>query len=157
MTDETLSNVALLYAIKEIGKEEIPKGSNWGENVQKYLSSVGITFPASWCMAFVHWCVDQAALNLNIHNPLFRSGGVLDTWNHTPINLRTTKPQAGDIFILDFKNGHGHTGFVKSVDTITIQTVEGNSNESGSAEGYEVCSKPGGRLITHCKGFISLK
>ncbi len=43
-------------ATLELGHEEIPRGSNWGPHVQKYLLSVGLKFPASWCMAFVYWC-----------------------------------------------------------------------------------------------------
>jgi hypothetical protein len=40
-------------AKSEVGNLEIPLGSNWGKHVKKYLNSVDINFPASWCMAFV--------------------------------------------------------------------------------------------------------
>src|SRR6478609_10862317 len=89
----------LTVAAGEIGKQEVPRGSNWGPDVQKYLDSVGINFPASWCMAFVHWCFDEACKQLCVDNPLYRSGGVLSTWTHTDLSHRTTKPQPGDIFI----------------------------------------------------------
>lgn len=155
----TLSELALDYAIKEIGKEEIPHGSNWGVNVQKYLATVGITFPASWCMAFVYWCVEQAANELKVPNPLFKSGGVMEVWNHMPTK-RLTVANVGAIFIMDFHNGHGHTGFVKNKSPLLtvpkILTVEGNSNENGSADGYEVCSRPQGRFMSTIKGYIHL-
>ena len=48
-----LSTLALKYARLELGKGEVPRGSNWGKDVQGYLNSVGITTPAPWCMAFV--------------------------------------------------------------------------------------------------------
>jgi len=48
-----LSSKALEVAKTQLGVEESPRGSNWGFSVQVYLKSVGITFPASWCMAFV--------------------------------------------------------------------------------------------------------
>lgn len=139
-------------ALLELGKQEIPKNSNWGEHVQKYLKSVGITFPASWCMAFVYWCVTQS----KPVNPLVKTGGVLAQWNKIDPKYRFTTPQAGDIFIMDFGSGHGHTGFVESVIGDRIMTIEGNSNDEGSREGYEVCRKPNGRKISSCKGFIRI-
>lgn len=140
----------LQIAITQIGKEEIPKGSNWGEHVQKYLASVGITFPASWCMAFVYWCCKQS----NPNTPLIKTGGVLAQWNQIPIKYKVKTPLPGDIFIMDFGGGKGHTGFVESVSGDIIHTIEGNSNDDGSREGYEVCRKPGGRKISSMKGFI---
>ena len=50
----------LEVAVLEIGNEEVPRGSNWGDHIQKYLHSVGIDFPAAWCMAFVYWCCEQS-------------------------------------------------------------------------------------------------
>ena len=82
-------------AQSQIGLQEIPKGSNWGEHVKKYLNSVGITFPASWCMAFVYWCYRESARELGQINPLFKTGGVLAQWNKTsPLKKRTT-PERG--------------------------------------------------------------
>lgn len=147
-----LAIAVIEVAKKEIGKEEIPVGSNWGPNVKMYLDSVGINFPASWCMGFVHWCFDQACKQLCINNPLFKSGGVLSVWNHTDPNKRTTQPKPGDVFIMDFGGGLGHTGIVLSVDGDKIHTIEGNTNDTGSREGYEVCKKV--RSINKCKGFI---
>jgi hypothetical protein len=63
-------------------------------------------------------------------------------------------PLPGDIFIMDFGKGKGHTGFVESVNGDIIHTIEGNSNDDGNREGYEVCRKPGGRKISSIKGFI---
>jgi len=139
-------------AKSQIGKSELPKNSNWGPDVKKYLASVGITFPASWCMAFVYWCVDQHYPK----NPLTKTGGVLAQWNSLPKSMKVKVPLPGDIFIMDFGTGHGHTGFVTAVNGDRIETIEGNSNDDGSREGYEVCVKPGGRLISSIKGFIRL-
>jgi len=143
-------------ANSQLGKEETPRGSNWGEPVKSYLATVGIDFPASWCMAFVHWCSVQAFKNTGVKNPLIKTGGVLRQWNEINGYYKHKEPQAGDIFIMDFGGGHGHTGFVSAVNGNKIETIEGNSNDTGSREGYEVCAKPGGRLISSCVGFIRL-
>lgn len=135
-------------AITQIGKEEIPRKSNWGEHVQKYLKSVGITLPASWCMAFVYWCCKEA----NPSTILFKTGGCLKQWNKVDPKYKHSTPMPGDVFIMDFGGGLGHTGFVENVVGENIETIEGNSNDEGSREGYEVCRRV--RKISKCKGFI---
>lgn len=151
-----LSDRVLNVAVSQIGFAEIPKGSNWGKHVEKYLRSVGIASPSAWCMAFVYWCVDTAAKESKQINPLFKTGHVLTQWAKVPKQMKVARPQRGDIFIMDFGGGKGHTGFVASVQGTRIMTIEGNSNDEGSREGYEVCRKPGGREISSIKGFIRL-
>lgn len=156
-----LSAKALEIAISQVGKEENPRGSNWGKTgdpVPGYLASVGINFPASWCMAFMYWCVDQAVKQLaptgtikfinalQSYNPLYHTGGVLQQWKCIREQYRMpqagSSPQPGDIFIMDLGHGLGHTGMVESVDSDgTLHTIEGNTNDTGSREGYEVAKK----------------
>lgn len=146
----------LEIAIQEIGKEETPRGSNWGPDVQKYLHSVGINFPASWCMAFVYYCVDQACHISGTANPLYKTGGVLAQWNNVinaykhPATLANCKP--GAVFIMDLGKGLGHTGFIENVVGEDVHTIEGNTNDSGSREGYEVCRRV--RHVSNFKGII---
>ena len=156
MQQQLKFNSVLDIAVSQLGVSEVPKGSNWGEAVKKYLATVGITFPASWCMAFVYWCVNEYCKQNKTKNPLVKTGGVLAQWNKIPAAMKVSIPKAGDIFIMDFGSGHGHTGFVSSVKGSRINTIEGNSNDEGSREGFEVCRKPNGRLISSCKGFIRL-
>lgn len=147
----SISQAALQVAIGQLGKQEVPKGSNWGKDVQKYLNSVGIDFPAAWCAAFVYWCVKQVATP----HPMIKTGGVLRQWNEIPKQYKFDKPFTGAIFIMDFGKGLGHTGFVESIVGDTINTIEGNAtNESGTREGYIVCRKQ--RKISGCKGFVYL-
>lgn len=142
-----LTDKALQVAISQIGQEEKPVGSNWGEPVKSYLASVGIDFPASWCMAFIYWCFKQSTQD----SPLVKTAGVLNAWSNASSH-RTADPQPGDIFIMDFGGGHGHTGIVEKIDTLYIYTIEGNTNDTGSREGYEVCRRR--RLKTTIKGYL---
>ena len=137
----TLQQKAIEVAIAQIGKEEIPRGSNWGEPVKSYLASVGITFPASWCMSFVYWCFREAAKAMGVKTPLLKTGGVLNAWNKAPAAVKVTDPQPGDIFIQDHGHGLGHTGIVEFVEGDNVHTIEGNTNDTGSREGYEVCRR----------------
>lgn len=138
MATKTLQQQALDVPKTQLGKCENPLGSNWGHPVQDYLSSVGIHFQASWCMAFVYWCFEQTGQP----NPLVKTGGVLNAWNTADKKFRVVgDPQAGDIFIMNFGKGLGHTGIVEKVDSTFIYTIDGNTNDSGSREGIEVCRK----------------
>ena len=139
---------ALAIAKTQLGQQEKPLGSNWGVPVRDYLASVGITFPASWCMAFVYWCFKQ----IEDAPPLIKTGGVLRAWNEADKKYRVTDPQPGDIFIMDFGKGLGHTGIVEKTDQTFIYTIEGNSNDSGSREGIEVTRKQ--RPKTKIKGYL---
>lgn len=145
-----LSIKALEIAKTQLGQHEDPLGSNWGHPVRDYLASVGITFPAAWCMSFVYWCFKQA----QPVNELVKSGGVLYVWNHADKKYRVTDPQPGDVFIMDYGKGLGHTGFVERVDDTFIYTVEGNSNDSGSREGIEVTRKQRPRNNKKLKGYL---
>lgn len=156
-----LSQKLLEIAISQLGKEENPRGSNWGKTgdpVPMYLKSVGITFPASWCMAFVYWCAEQAVKalvalgtakwipGLQSYNPLYKTGGVLNQWAHVSKEYKVPEgkdPQPGDIGIMDHGHGLGHTFIVETYDKAKneVHTVEGNTNDEGVREGFEVCRR----------------
>lgn len=142
-----LAQQALIQAQTQVGQKENPIGSNWGHPVQDYLALVGINFPASWCMAFVYWCYTHAASVLSTTNPMWRTGGVLAQLHNRESNVVKIETIAdilpGDIFIMDFGSGLGHTGIVESVNMETgiLNTIEGNTNDTGSREGIEVARK----------------
>jgi surface antigen len=108
-------------------------------------------------MAFAYWCVDKAAREAKVANPLHKTGGVMAQWNAMRgTGHRVSTPRRGDLFVMSFGRGLGHIGFVERVQGDRIMTIEGNSNDEGSREGHEVCRKPGGRAISSCIGFIRL-
>lgn len=146
-----LSEKTLQIAITQIGVQEIPKNSNAGPDVEKYLKSVGLGKGFSWCMAFVYWCSQEASKQLAVANTLQKTGGVLAMWNAKP-QLRVKVPQPGDIMILDYGKGLGHTGIVEKIVGTDVHTIEGNTNDDGSREGYEVCRRV--RKLSMIKGFL---
>jgi hypothetical protein len=154
----TLAQKSFDTALTQLGVEEVPKSSNAGPEVAKYLKSIGLGVGYPWCMAFVYWCVNEACKELGLVNPLVKTGGVLRQWNENKtlrlLPGRSNAVKTGDIFIMDFGKGKGHTGFVECLASGVLYTVEGNSNDEGSREGYEVCKHQ--RTITSIKGFIQL-
>lgn len=150
-----LADSALKIAQSQIGIQELPKGSNAGKDVEKYLKSVGLGKGYSWCMAFVYWCFLEASIQVAAKNTLKKTGGVLAQWNSIDARYKKQEPQAGDVFIMDFGKGQGHTGFVlKVLPGKKVQTIEGNTNDDGSREGYMVCTRT--RDLSAIKGFIRI-
>lgn len=142
-----INELALQIAIGQLGVEEVPKGSNKGAAVEEYLHSVGLDGGYAWCQAFVHWCYEQAAKQLGLPCPVVKTAGVLDCWNRTDVGIKHVlndcvhhpdiiKP--GAQFIMNFGHGKGHTGIVERVEGLILHTIEGNSNNDGSREGYAV-------------------
>lgn len=153
----TLAERALQIALKNEGVSEKPKGSNGGPEVNIYLRSVGLGSGFAWCMAFVYWCVKNAAEELQVPHPLVKTGGVMLQWNNTKCRKLTNRDKGikpGDIFIMEFGHGTGHTGFVEKVVGGLVYTIEGNTNDDGSREGYEVARRQ--RALSSFKGFIQL-
>mgnify|MGYP001123704335 CR=1 FL=1 len=142
-------------AQSQIGVQEYPIGSNGGKQVEKYLAAVGLGKGYAWCMAFVYWCVLQVFLTKGAKTPLKRTGGVQDQFIYCK-KWVVAQPQDGDIFIIVYNNGTGHTGFVEKVlPNGYIQTIEGNTNADGSREGYAVCRRT--RRIKDIKAFIRIE
>jgi hypothetical protein len=150
-----INQKALEIAITQIGVEEDPGHNNSGEKVNAYLKSVGLGPGYSWCMAMVYWCFNEAAKQLAVKNPLVKTGGVLRQWNESKLNYGHVQPMPGDVFIMDYGKGLGHTGFVEKVEGIWIYTIEGNTNDEGSREGYEVCRRR--RSVDKIKGYLRFR
>ena len=159
-----LSN-ALAVAVSQKGVIEQPPLSNRGPQVDVYLRSVGLNPEGqhySWCMAFVYWCFNEAAKSLSVKNPLVKTGGCLNHWNGArcpkikmadAVNSPSlVKP--GFIFIIDHGHGNGHTGIVESVNGGLITTIEGNTNNNGSANGYGVLRLNTRKILKITKGFL---
>ena len=143
---------ALQQARAQLGEAELPKNSNTGPMVDKYLASVGLKPGYAWCAAFVYWCFDEAANVASITNPVPRTAGVLDLWNRSTRH-RVKTPRPGDVFVMDYGHGKGHTGFVERVlDGGLIETIEGNTNDEGSREGYEVARRQ--RSMSKVLGYL---
>lgn len=130
-----------------IGVQEEPRNSNWGPQVKQYLRAGGILSPAPWCCAFVVWCFRQAGIGSKTL-PTTASCSFLLGWARE--NGKIVKdPQPGDIFLLLRKGGNSafHTGLVRNVSKLYFGTVEGNSNASGSSEGYAVVQRTRSRIL----------
>jgi hypothetical protein len=150
-TQNVLRLRALDILTAQVGvRERIPNG---GPAVETFLASVGLGPGYSWCMAFLFWGVDQAGREMGLVNPMLRTGGVLRQY-HEGRCPHVTALIPGDIFIMKVGNaGAGHTGVIRQVRAGGIlDTVEGNTNDDGSANGDGVYFRE--RNVSRMEGFL---
>ena len=157
----------LEIATSQIGVMEKPPGSNRGPEVDEYVRRVGLS-PAgkfAWCVAFIYFCFDEAAISLGRANPMIKTAGVLDHWTRAGAKgiPRVTKAKAeqnpalvkpGQIFTIDTGGGLGHAGFVLEVAGGKLITVEGNTNDTGARDGIGVFRRQSRKILSINKGFI---
>lgn len=129
----TIDRVALEYCLRQLHVRE-KTGKNDGPEVEMFLASVGLGKGFAWCVAAQYWAEQQAAEQLAIENPMFRTGGVLHLWNNTPKKYRHSEPKRGRLMIMDYGKGTGHVARVKRDELIRsggimkVNTVEGNTS-----------------------------
>ena len=115
--------------------QEVPRGSNRGPWVDRYLESAGAEPGEPWCASFVTYLLKQCGYSVLPSSP-----AAVISWSRWAerSNRLVTSPGRGDLFFLLHANGQGHLGIVLENAGAEIRTIEGNSNGGGSREGYEV-------------------
>jgi len=146
----TLGELGVAYARQHLAQSprEIG-GQNRGPWVRLYMNgNEGPEWP--WCAGFVCFVLRQAAKALDLPMPI-RSSFSCDS-------LAASAKEKGR-FLFGSDQGRGrvapgalflsrrtstdwtHTGIVVSADVETLETIEGNTNDAGDREGYEVCRR----------------
>ena len=139
----------IIYIAKsQVGVVENP--SNWGRDVSAYLRSVGIRFPAAWCGAYVHWCymmyscdIDFRSLKLG-YVPNWSKGEMTQyvVWDKrtSDVKIQDFEFQPGDLCTIYFNNlkREAHIFMVIEKRNGQLITIEGNTNDGGSRDGYGV-------------------
>ena len=153
--DDDLSLKELIIKYAEQHLKSFPREfkQNEGPWVRAYMDGhEGNNFP--WCMGFVQTIIDQATFTLgqqfNDYLPLTYSCDVVGEHalkyktlirkEDLPGRISDVKP--GDIF-MNVKTAHDwtHTGIITGINGDWFETIEGNTNDEGSREGYEVCRR----------------
>ncbi len=137
---------ALLLASTDVGKTEDPAHTNGGPFVRRLLERVGILYKAPWCAAWVtNKLLDAGVQRSKLpKNP----ASTLEWYKWAKANGRlyyskTKNPSRGDLFV--YNDGKsGHIGFVTGMSSKAnrvFESLEGNTNDEGSREGYETCRR----------------
>jgi Putative peptidoglycan binding domain len=146
----TLGELVVAYANQHLA--EHPReigGENCGPWVRLYMDGhEGPDWP--WCAGFVSFILRQAATTLNIELPIQTTfscdslaasaaarGRLLPAEQASPEQITS-----GSFFLVrKSERNWTHTGIVISARDEYLETIEGNTNEDGSREGYEVVSR----------------
>ncbi|MBA2708801.1 MAG: peptidoglycan-binding protein [Gemmatimonadaceae bacterium] len=147
--NRTFNQLVVAYA--EQHEKEHPRevgGQNLGPWVRLYMKGTeGKAFP--WCAGFVSFVVSQAAVTFDstLEIPYTVSCDVIAVEGRhrgrfipeREIHRVRGEVGGGSVF-LNRRTATDwiHTGIVVRFDDETIETIEGNTNDSGSREGFEV-------------------
>lgn len=129
------------------GTREAHPNKNDGLEVRRMLKNAGISEPAPWCAAFVQDCADAAAVATGLANPLdavVHEAYVPSYYQWAVENGKVVKYSdvvPGDLVLFwnDALGRWAHIGFVVAkMSGDEFKSIEGNTNDEGSREGYEV-------------------
>jgi hypothetical protein len=149
--NKSLREMVVAYAKQHLKQQ--PRelgGQNKGPWVRLYMKgNEGEAWP--WCAGFVSFILKQACGTLSVSLPLGTSFSC---------DILAANAKAKVIFLKESQIGSGkkvtpgsfflerrtatdwtHTGIVIKVEKDVFHTIEGNTNDEGSREGYEVCSR----------------
>lgn len=150
---DSLGNLIVAYARQHL--EQRPRevgGQNRGPWVRLYMGgNEGDAW--AWCAGFAMYCVRQACQSLGIPASIESSyscdelakraaaaGLLLDE-----ISAQSGELHPGSLFLVRrTATDWTHVGIVTGVADGAFDTIEGNTNDEGSREGYEVCARTRG-------------
>lgn len=149
--NKSLGRMVVLYANQHL--KDHPReigGQNKGPWVRLYMK--GYEGPAwPWCAGFACFILKQACQSLNVPLPI-KSTYSCDTMAANAkengiflheaevVDKKQIKP--GSFFLVRKTPADWvHTGIVIKPGDEVFQTIEGNTNDEGSREGYEVCRR----------------
>lgn len=123
-------------------------GENRGPWVRLYMQgNEGVAWP--WCAGFVTFVMQQAAALCNCTTPIKGSFScdLLATQAIAAGRLQHSPPpddEAGGCWLFLVRKSAGdwsHTGFAFDFHDGAFASIEGNTNDQGGREGYEVCAR----------------
>jgi hypothetical protein len=119
--------------------------------IQEYLRSVNIYANASWCNAFQYWLMDSVCRELQIINPMPKSGLANSSYDYAirKGNRTTFIPQPGDLIVWRTEGKWtGHVGLIiQARNQASVITIEGNTSSNSFRTGG--CVEKKVRLTNH--------
>jgi peptidoglycan hydrolase-like protein with peptidoglycan-binding domain len=105
-----------------------------------------------WCAGFATFILEQACLATGVANPLPKTLAcdelqtcARDRFLPQPKPSQRKRITPGSFFLRPNPPGsklrYAHTGIVVKAETDTFKSIEGNTNDEGSSEGFEVCAR----------------
>ena len=150
--DGPLGRLVVAYARQHLVQhpQEVG-GENRGPWVRLYTQGrEGKDSP--WCAGFATFILEQACLAGGVASPLPRTlacdemqACAGDRFLSQPKPSQRKRITPGSFFLRPNPPGveprYAHTGIVVQAEADTFKSIEGNTNDEGSAEGFEVCAR----------------
>lgn len=147
----TINDLTVAYARQHLA--ERPReigGQNRGPWVRLYMDGMqGADWP--WCAGFVSFCLRQAAETLGVAIPivtsvscdsLAASAKSLGRFVAEPARHARSQIKPGWLFLSRrTPTDWVHVGVVTEASMDVMDTIEGNTNDDGSRDGYEACAR----------------
>lgn len=139
----------LAYACDVLKVHEEPKGSNRGLMIDKFAVGARADIGGPWCAEAPTYFLRSIG-----HDPypVVKLPASVQSWRDAALehSAYTDTPKRGCVFVL---RSVSHLGVVSGVTGSTVATIEANSNDDGSREGYEMVRHS--RNVSSCR-FIDL-
>jgi hypothetical protein len=141
-----MENKIAEMALSYIGEKEVPGNMGFTDKAfEKKMYDVGFQKTYAWCSLFMELCVKEGEPEFyEAYEKLFSASATTTYKNFDIAGKASQSPEIGCGVIWRHGNGWtGHAGIVVGVDlnNATIETIEGNSNNDGSRDGYAVVKK----------------
>lgn len=146
-----LGQMVVAYAEKHLEQHPLEVGGqNRGPWVRLYMQgNEGSDWP--WCAGFVSFILKQACKSLNVALPIqtsFSCDSLAFSAKERGLFLKESEAKdkntivSGSLFLeRRTPTDWVHTGIVLSAENNIFHTIEGNTNDDGDREGYEVCRR----------------
>lgn len=154
----SFADLTLAYAKRHLAQHPLEiGGQNCGPWVRLYMEGhEGSEWP--WCAGFVTFVMKQAAQTLGERMPIPGSvscDSLAAQARDAELFVRETDlrngsittgelPTASIFLVRRTSSDWTHAGLVTAFDRGAFRTIEGNTNDEGSREGYEVCARTRG-------------
>lgn len=149
----SLKELIVAYAVQHLRSAPAEFNQNEGTWVRAYMDG-NEGAPWAWCLGFVQTIVDQAAYTKggSVKDFMPFSYGCDDIGNYglkykqlirnSLLQRDDRAIEPGDVFLnVKTPTDWTHTGIITEIEGDWIHTIEGNTNDEGSREGYEVCAR----------------
>lgn len=107
------------------------------EKVLEYLKTVGLNRRASWCAAFVRWCMDKAGVNFPVRSAMAQAYRTKKSIDARKVLRREVEIPTGSLAIhAKGRTGFGHIGITsKPWRGAYGQTIDGNTSSQSLGAG----------------------
>ncbi|OAI03761.1 peptidoglycan-binding protein [Methylomonas methanica] len=145
---KSLGELVVAYARQHLAQHPLEVGGqNSGPWVRLYMNgNEGEEW--AWCAGFTCFCLKQACDTLNRPLPFkttFSCDSLAAFAKEKGVFVSDSDASPGSFFLVRRTDTDWtHTGIVTEVIGDVIRTIEGNTNDQGSREGFEVCARTRG-------------